>query len=131
MQFDIFKKNWVSTSQWMCGQGVGVIVDYTQTSDFRILQSKIFAKMKNYGAQMESFQQKNCRKSRDTVPLRRITYTLKIVIFVLCFSAVLFCRPICEVRMLDWKICRERVFFRTSAALLEKDSSTLNMGLEL
>ena len=88
MQFDIFKKNWVSTSQWMCGQGVGVIVDYTQTSDFQILQSKIFAKMKNYGAQMESFQQKNCRKSRDTVPLRWIIHFEDCYLCVVFFSSL-------------------------------------------
>ena len=51
----------------------------TQTRDFQALQSNIFSENEkvrktvfvcSYGAQVESFKQKNCRKSRDTVPLR-------------------------------------------------------------
>ena len=51
-----------------------------QTWDFQTLRSNIFTKTKKfakpfflfiqYEAQVESFKQKNCQESRDTVPLR-------------------------------------------------------------
>ena len=70
--------------------GIRVVVDYG-TPDFRSLRPNIFAKTKNFakpfltvhmGSRSNLLSQKNCLKSRDTVPLKGVCH----MIFNLHFS---------------------------------------------